>query len=47
MSNEVLIRIHNHETGEDFSIVSMEKFIQWLNDVDDIFSFKLEEMENA
>ena len=44
---EQYIRIHNHETGEDFTIVSVEKFIEWLNDVDDVFSFELKEIENA
>jgi hypothetical protein len=44
---EQYIRIHNHETDEDFTIVSVEKFIEWLNDVDDVFTFKFEEIENA
>jgi hypothetical protein len=43
---EQYFRIYNHETDENFTIVSVEKLIEWLNDVDDVFSFKLEEIEN-
>jgi hypothetical protein len=37
--NETIINVYNHETGESFQIVTLEKFILWLNDNDDIFTF--------
>ena len=41
--NQTTINIHNHETGESFQIVSLEKFILWLNDNDDIFTFQIKQ----
>lgn len=38
-----IILVKNHETGEEFQIVSLAKFIEWLNDVDDVFSFSIRE----
>ena len=35
--------IYNHETGESFQIFSIEMFIQWLNDTDNVFTFKVRE----
>ena len=41
--NQTTINIHNHDTGESFQIVSLEKFIHWLNDNDDIFTFQIKQ----
>jgi hypothetical protein len=41
--NQITLNIYNHETGESFQIVSLEKFILWLNDNDDIFTFQIKQ----
>ncbi len=41
--NQITINIYNHETNESFQIVSLEKFILWLNDNDDIFTFQIKQ----
>jgi hypothetical protein len=33
----------NHETGESFQICTIEMFINWLNDTDDVFTFIVRE----
>jgi hypothetical protein len=35
--------VYNHETGESFQIVTIEMFVNWLNDNDDIYSFTVRE----
>ena len=40
---KTIINIHNNDTGESFQIVSLEKFILWLNDNDDIFTFQIKQ----
>ena len=45
--NQTTINIHNHETGESFQIVSLEKFILWLNDNDDIFTFEIKQQKEV
>jgi len=35
--------VFNHETGESFQICTVEMFINWLNDTDDVFTFKVRE----
>jgi hypothetical protein len=35
--------VYNHEVGESFQIYSLQMFIQWLNDNDDVFTFKVRE----
>ena len=35
--------IYNHNTGESFQIYTVEMFIKWLNDTDDVFTFKVRE----
>ena len=45
--NQIIINIHNHETDESFQIVSLEKFILWLNDNDDIFTFEIKQQKEV
>ena len=47
MNKEQVFDVYDHETGETFQIVSLEMFIKWLNDIDNIFTFKVRENENA
>jgi hypothetical protein len=43
--NEIVIHIYNHENNDSFQIVTLEKFMLWLNDNDDVFTYKLEQNE--
>jgi hypothetical protein len=43
--NEIVIYIYNHENNDSFQIVTLEKFMLWLNDNDDVFTYKLEQNE--
>ena len=47
MNKEQVFDVYDNETGETFQIVSLEMFIKWLNDIDNIFTFKVRENENA
>lgn len=39
------IQVINHDTREVFELESLEDLIEWLNDNDPIYSFKLEEVK--
>ena len=39
--NENVINVFNHENGDSFQIVTLEKFILWLNDNDEFFTFEI------
>jgi hypothetical protein len=44
MNNQVkdqVFYMFDHNENEEFQIVGIENFIQWLNDYDDNFSFSL------
>lgn len=40
MENQIFY-VFNHNENEEFKIVGLEDFLQWLNDYDDNFSFSL------
>jgi len=39
--NENIINVFNNENGDYFQIVTLEKFILWLNDNDEFFTFEI------
>ena len=41
--NENIINVFNNENGDYFQIVTLEKFILWLNDNHDIFTFEIKQ----
>ena len=45
--NQTIVNIYNHDTGESFQIVSLEKLILWLNDNDDIFTFEIKQQKEV
>ena len=47
MPNDIVIKIYDHVSEETIYCESLEQFIQWLNMVDDIFSYSIKENENV
>ena len=41
LKDKLWFDVYNHETGEKFQIYTLEMFLDWLNDNDEVFTFNV------